>query len=56
MQGLWQVHYQILPIILLNEFIKLNVNKDIITKNVKRAELNTKIVSVVLHTQTLKMI
>ena len=35
-------HYQILLKILLREFIKLNVNMDMIIKNVKRGELNTK--------------
>ena len=34
----------------------LNANVDIMIKNVKRAELNTKIVSAVFNTQTLKMI
>ena len=32
MQDLWQGHYQILPIILLNVFIKLNVNVDTMIK------------------------
>ena len=50
-----KTHYQILSIILLKEFIKLNVYTDIITKNVKRTELNTKIVSAVLNTQALKI-
>ena len=40
---------------LLKEFIRLNVYTDIITKNVKRTELNTKIVSAVLNTQALKI-
>ena len=40
-QDLWQTHYLILPIILLKEFIKLNVNTDIIIKNVKIVKLNT---------------
>ena len=31
-QHLWQVHYQILLIILLKEFIKLNGNMDMIIK------------------------
>ena len=31
-QDLWQTHYQILSIILLQEFIELNVNTDMITK------------------------
>ena len=55
-QYLWQVPNQILLIILLKEFIKLNVNIDIIIKHVKRVELNTNIVSAALNTQTLKMI
>ena len=55
-QYLWKVHYQILLIILLKEFIKLNVNMDMIIKSAKRAELNTKIVSFVLNIQTLNMI
>ena len=40
-QDLWQAHYQILLIIWLKEFIKLNVKMNMIIKNVKRAELNT---------------
>ena len=31
-QGLWQPHYQILSIIFLMEFIKLNVNTDTMIK------------------------
>ena len=41
---LWQAHYQILLMTLLNEFIKLNVNVNMIIKSAKRLELNTKIV------------
>ena len=52
----WQVHYQILLIILLMEYIKLNVNRDSMMKNVKLAELNTKIMTAFLNTQTLKVI
>ena len=33
-QDIWQAHYQILPIIFLKEFIELNVNTDIMIKNV----------------------
>ena len=44
-QDLWQTYYQVLLIILMNKFIKLTVNTDMIIKNVKRLELNTKIVS-----------
>ena len=35
---------------------KINVNMDMILKNVKRAESNLKLVSAALNTQTLKMI
>ena len=55
-QDLWQVHYQILLIILLKEFIKLNVNTDTLIKNVKLAESNTKITKTVLNTKALKTI
>ena len=41
-QDLWQVHYQILLIIFLKKFMKLNVNTGT-DKNVKQVELNTKI-------------
>ena len=44
-QDLWQTYYQVLLIILMNKLIKLTVNIDMIIKNVKRLELNTKIVS-----------
>ena len=39
---------------LLMEFIKLHANMDLIIKNVKHMELNTKIAAV--HNQTIKMI
>ena len=55
-QDLCQAHYQVLLIILLDELVELNVNMDIIIKNVKCVELNRKIVSVVSNTQMLKMI
>ena len=35
MQDLWQIHHQILSIIFLKEFIELNVNMDMMTKNVR---------------------
>ena len=38
-----QADYQILLIILLKKFTKLNVNMDMMMKNVKILELNTKI-------------
>ena len=42
-QDLWQVHYQILSIIFLKEFIELNVNSGHNDKNVKHAKLNISI-------------
>ena len=48
-QDLWQVHYQILLIILLKEFIKVKVNTDMMINNMKLAELSAKIVSAVLN-------
>ena len=55
-RDLWQAHYQILSIIFLKVFIKLNVNTDTMIKNLKIAELYIKIATVFLNTQTLKMI
>ena len=49
-QDLWQAHYQILSIIFLMEFIKLNVNTDSMIKNLKLAELNTNIAIFFLNT------
>ena len=49
-------NFQVSLIILLKEFMKLKVNMDMIVKNVKHAELNTKIVNTALNMQTLKMI
>ena len=37
----WQIHYQILLMILLKEFIKLNINTNMIIKNAKHVELPT---------------
>ena len=45
-----------LVITFLQEFIKLNVNMEMIVKNVKRAELNKKIANAALDIKTLKMI
>ena len=53
-QDLWQVHYQILLIILLLELTKLNVNVNIITKIANGVELNTKIAIAFLNTKALK--
>ena len=55
-QNLWQVHYQILSIIFLKEFKELNVNTDMMIKNVKLMELSIRIVTVFLNIQTLKNI
>ena len=45
-----QAPYQILPIIFLREFIKLNVNTDTMIKNVQHGELNISIKTVFLNT------
>ena len=55
-QDLWLGRYQIFVRTLLKEFVKLNANMNTIIKNVKFEELNTKIATVFLNTQTLKMI
>ena len=55
-QDLWQDHYQILSIIFLKEFVKLNVNLDTMIKNMKIVELHTKYVTAFLNTKALKMI
>ena len=52
---LWQAHYQILLIILLKDFIRLNVKKNMILKNVKLAELNGKISTNFLNTESVKV-
>ena len=41
-QDLWQGHYQILSIIFLKKFIKLNLNMGTMIKYVKLVELYTK--------------
>ena len=48
-QDLWQVYCQILSIIFLNEFIKLNVNCDMMIKSVKPVELNASVATVFLN-------
>ena len=55
-QDSWEADYQILSIIVLKEFIKLNLKMNMVIKHVKRVELNAKIVSAFLNAQTLKMI
>ena len=56
MQYLWQAHNQILLIISLKKFTKLNVNTETVIKNAKHIELNTKIASADLNSQALTMI
>ena len=47
--NLLQVYYQILLIILVKKFIKLNANMDMIMKNVQNREINTTITSTILN-------
>ena len=54
-QDLRQAHYEILSIISLKYLIKLNVNTDMVIKNVKPAELNISLATIVLNIQILKM-
>ena len=42
-QDLWQAHYQILSIIFLKELIELNVNTEIMIKNVRLKGLSLRI-------------
>ena len=55
-QDLWPDHYQILSIIFFDEFIELNINSDMIIKNVRLVELNIIIATCFLNAQTLKII
>ena len=54
--NLWKIHYQMLSTIFLKQVIKLNVNKDMMIKNVKLVELHTKYATVFLNVQNLYMI
>ena len=54
-QDLRHGHYEILSIIFLKYLIKLNVNTDMVIKNVKPAELNISLATIVLNIQILKM-
>ena len=53
-QDLWHAHCEILSIIFLKEFIKLNVYTDMMIKYVKIVKLRTKYATVFLNTQTLR--
>ena len=55
-QDLWKAQYQLLLIILLKGFLKLNVNTGTIIKHVETKELNTKIVNVFLNANILETI
>ena len=55
-QNFWEACYQVLLIILLKEFIKLNVNTNTIIKNVKLEELNINIETALLKIQALTMV
>ena len=52
-QNLIQVHYQILSVIALKEFIKVNVNTEMMIRNIKLAKFNKNFVTAFLNTQTL---
>ena len=49
-QDLWQAHYQMLSVIFLKEFIELNLNSDLMIKNLKVVELNISIATIFLNT------
>ena len=51
-QDLWQDHYQIL----LKEFTELNVNANMMIKNVKLVQKNSKMAKALLNTQALQKI
>ena len=55
-QDLWQARYQILSVIFLNEFIKLNVDTGTVIKKYEICKLNINIATVFLNTQTLQKI
>ena len=55
-QDLWQAYYQILSVVSLKEFRKLNVNTDTMIKNLKPAELNINIATALSNAQTFKFI
>ena len=55
-QDLQQGHYQILLIILLNEFVKLNIKMNMVIKTAKYVEVNTDITTAFLNALFEKMI
>ena len=55
-QDLWQAPYQIMSISFLKQFIELNVNTDMMIKNIKLRNINISIATVFLNIENLKMI
>ena len=55
-QDLYQGHYQIQSIIFLKKLLDLDLNLDMMIKNVKKVEFNLSIATVFLNTQILNMI
>ena len=53
-QDLWHVRYHILSIFFLKEYIELNVNLDMMIKNVTHLELNISTATVFSIIQTFK--
>ena len=56
LEDLLQAHNQIVLIILLKEFMKLNVKTNKIIKTANRVELNTKIATAFFNRKNLKII
>ena len=56
LEDLLQAHNQIVLIILLKEFMKLNVKTNKIIKNANRVELNTTIATAFFNRKNLKII
>ena len=55
-ESLWRGHYQILSIIFNYLNLELNVNTNMMIRNVKPVELNISITAVFLNTHILKII
>ena len=53
-QDLWQAHYQILSIIFWKEFIELDINTNMVMKNIKLLELNISIKTFFLEYRNFK--
>ena len=55
-QDLWQAHYQVMSIIFLKEFIRLNINMDTFIKKCENCRIKYQYCGCFLNTETLKMI